>query len=517
MMNYNFVMKFLDFYKTSDSFKPAKISLLFTAIVGFISYDLLIVYRVADPDTIIEGLTYYINATWAIEGCGRWLLPIVNILSGNVIMPPFVVAFYCLTMWLCTFIICKMWKIEKTSYMTTIAICLTVTPAAISQLVATYMGICFALACLFATLFVYFCFEKDDLLSYLFCVVCMVCSLALYQSYISHAATLTLMAIALYLYNNEDQKILINKTLKALITALVGTISYFISNKVILAILHLESSSRMAEFSIGRIFKNLPATIAYLYKTHFNYITDSVLLRRYMYLILIVVIIIMTIKNLTNKETNTAYKLLFILCILLIPFASNLIGLITPDNPITVLMSYQYILIIPFAIALINKDNIKYTNYIVLTMSALLCWTHIISANATYECYKMSHDYVYSQYSQVIYDVEHYEGYVKDETPVLIAGFFEDTTLRNNVKTYRYAVDLFDDLVFWDTLGGATYNRHRYILQYFGLDFIDFSIDEYKKIINTNNFKSMSFWPDKDGMKYINGYLVVKINNNYAE
>lgn len=510
-------MKLLDFFRINDSFKAAKTSLLFATIIGFISYDLLIVYRVADPDTIIEGLTYYINATWAIEGCGRWMLPIVNILSGNVIMPPFVVAFYCLSMWLCAWIVCKIWKINKVSSISIIAICMTVTPAAASQLIATYMGVCFALACVFATLFVYFCFESESKLSYFLCVCSLVCSLALYQSYLSHAAALTLMTLAVYTHRNKDQRILINKTIKALITALVGVIAYFISNKVILTLLHLESSSRLAEFSIGRIFNNIGSTIIWLYRSYFDFLNDPVLLRKYLYVLILAVIVVLTIKYIINKENSLLYKILLIICLLLIPFTSNIIGLITPDNPITILMTYQYILIIPFAFALAEDSSINITKYLVIAVAVLLCWTHIISANATFECYKMSHDHVYNQYSQVIYDVQHTKGYVKDETPVLIAGFFEDTTLRKNIRTYNYSFELFDDLVFWNTLGGATYNRHRYVMQYFGLDFIDFSIDEYQRIIKTEEFEKMNLWPDKEGIKFIDGYLVVKINNNYSE
>lgn len=510
-------MILFDYFKINDSFKPAKMSLLLTAIIGFISYDLLIVYRVADPDTIIEGLTYYINATWAIEGCGRWLLPIVNILSGNVIIPPFVVAFYCLSMWLCAWIICKIWKINKVTSISIIAVCMTVTPAAVSQLVATYMGVCFALACVFATLFVYFCFESDSKLSYLLCVCSLVCSLALYQSYLAHAAVLTLMTLAVYIYRNNKQQLLINKTIKALLTASAGIVTYFISNKVILALLHLESSSRLAEFSIGRIFNNIGSTIVWLYSSYFAFLNDSVLLRKYLYALIFAAIVILTIKYIINKENSLLYKVLLVICLFLIPFTSNIIGLITPDNPITILMTYQYILIVPFAFALAEDSSIDFTKSLVIAVAVLLCWTHVISANATFECYKMSHDHVYNQYSQVIYDVQHTDGYVKDETPVLIAGFFGDSTLRSNIRTYNYAFELFDDLVFWNTLGGATYNRHRYVMQYFGLDFIDFSIDEYQRIIKTEEFKKMNLWPDKDGIKFIDGYLVVRIGNNYAE
>lgn len=521
VLDYNFNVKLFDFFKVNYSYKTAKISLISVMITGFISYCLLIAYRVADPDTIIEGVTHYMNATWAIVGCGRWFLPIINILSGNIIMPGFIIMFYCFMMWLSAFIICKLWNIEDLLLITVIAMVMCVTPATISQLVATYMGMAFSLACLLSVLFVYFCFKTNGIKSVVFSVICMVLSLALYQSYIGLSACLVLMTLVVNLIIHKNYDV-ITYTLKSLALAIVGAVSYFISNKVLLMILGLNSSSRLADFSISRIFSGLFTRIIEMYKDYIFYFTDKTLLRIVFYIVIVLSIIINLLFFSINKKRDLQNRLLALFFVLLIPLASNIVGIITPDNPITVLMTYQNIMIVPFAIVLmyyIDKQEmiLKAEKIVLITVSLFICWSHIVSANATYQSYKLSHDYVYNQYSQVIYDVQHYEGYKKDKTPVLIAGFFDDSTLRNNIKTYNYAVDLFDDLVFWNTLGGATYNRHRYVMQYFGLDFIDFSIDEYKKIIDSSDFKNMSLWPDENGMKYINGFLVVKINSNVAK
>ncbi len=514
-------MKLLDFFRLNYSYKAAKSSLIAVMITGFISYCLIIAYRVADPDTIIEGVTHYMNATWAIVGCGRWFLPIINILSGNIIMPGFIIAFYCLMMWLSAFMICKLWKIENTLLVVVISMVMCVTPATISQLVATYMGMAFSLACLLSVLFVYFCFKQKSVINWFIAITCMILSLALYQSYIGLAACLVLMTLAINLIINKNYDILA-EALKAIILAAISSILYFISNKVILLILGLQSSSRLAEFSITKIFTSLFTKLIEMYTTYFLYFADLTLLRAIFYLFIFVSIVINTIFFLLNKKKSISNKIFFVLCILLVPLASNVVGIITPDNPITVLMTYQNIMIVPFALALmhcITKEEriINIEKIILVSISLLICWTHVISANATYQAYKLSHDYVYNQYSQVVYDVQHFEGYRKDKTPVLIAGFFDDSTLRKNIKTYNYAVDLFEDLVFWNTLGGATYNRHRYVMQYFGLDFIDFSIDEYNKIINSQEFKEMGLWPSENSMRFINEYLVVKINNNIAK
>lgn len=514
-MNYNLIMKLLSFFKFDNSYRASKISLLLSILVGLVSYILIIAYRVAYPDTIIEGLTYYINATWAIEGCGRWFLPIINIISGNIIMPLFVILFYISAMWLSSILIAKTWNITKTSIIVIIAVAMTVTPATISQLVATYMGICFATAGLLSSLFVYLCFNEKHIISWLLAICCVVLMLASYQSYVSYIACLTIMTVYIKLENNHNRETAIS-FVKVLACGIIGCILYMISNKVILAVFNLESTTRLASFSFIDIFANLPSKIIEMYKTYFNYYNDYIMQRRIMYIVLFTLLIFYIVNNLFNKNISIFNKSIKLLCILLIPLSSNLIGIITPNNPITVLMTYQNILVIPFTLYLISTLNIKILTTITIFISTLICWTHVVSANATYQSYKLSYDYVNNQYSQVIYDIEHYDGYKLNETPVIIAGYFEDTVLRENIRTYGYAVGLFDDLVFWkDDAISTTFNRHRYILNYFGLDFIDFDYKEYAKIIDTDEFKQMPIWPKSEGIKIINGYLVVKIGNNY--
>lgn len=527
-MNYNFIMKLLDFFKIEGTYKAAKISLFFSIAIGLMSYNLVITYRIADPDTIIEGLTYYINATWAIVGCGRWLLPIINSISGNIIIPLFCVTFYTIGMWLSAFIISKTWDIKNTFIITVVAIVMTVTPSTIIQMVATYMSCDFALACIFSSIFTYLCFKKQNLLSYLLSIIFIVLSLAAYQSYISYAACLSLLTICIKCLKQDVNTF--KSTIKAISSALVGCIVYLLSNKIILKIFNLSSSSRLANVTLSNFFDNFSDHIYNVYYSFVKFFCDKTMNRRVIYFALFIILIFLFILIIISKNINRKNKLLFFILIPLIPVSANVVSLITPDNPITVFMTYQYILLVPFILYLsqILIDNFKF-NFIknlCLLLSIVLTWTNIVSANATYQCYKMTYDYTYNQYSQVIYDIQHNENYIKDTTPVIIAGFFEDDTLRNNIKTYNYAIELnnnlldnqlFNNLVFWEDKSGVTFNRQRYILQYFGLDFKDISYETYHNIIETSDFASMPIWPNNDSIKLINNYLVVKIDDNYIK
>ena len=154
---------------------------------------------------------------------------------------------------------------------------------------------------------------------------------------------------------------------------------------------------------------------------------------------------------------------------------------------------------------------------VVALLCLVLSWTYIISANATFTCYKLSHQYTYGQMSQVVYDIQHNENYILNKTPVVIVGYFEDTALRENIKTYRYAIDLPENLIFWKVPVGVTYNRQKYFMNYFGLDFKDIDFSVYQDIINSSEFKQMNNWPNENSIKTIGDYLVVKIADNYIK
>lgn len=65
-------------------------------------------------------------------------------------------------------------------------------------------------------------------------------------------------------------------------------------------------------------------------------------------------------------------------------------------------------------------------------------------------------------------------------------------------------------VVFWQDMHGATYNRYRYFLDYFGIDAKTFSDEEYANIINCTEFMEMPVWTEKDSVNMIDGFAVIK-------
>lgn len=503
-------MNRLAFFKIKESYSAALAGLGLSLLAGIMAYNLYFIYGYTNPDGIIEGLTAFSNATWIITGCGRWLLAIILSMSGNIVMPLGAVLGYCFCTWLTSFNIIKTWKIESHFAAVLFALVMVVTPASVIHFTYNAVAFPYAIALVFSVLYVYAVFRLDGVFSWLIAIACITCSLGIYQSYLGLSAALILLTMAVYLYQGTDPKDVLKKALKALICAAVGAVLYYIALQILYKVTELHAASRMASLSVGKIVSSIPFSILNSYKLYFRFFSDKILQRRFVYLLLFVLLAVSIVRS--YRKTAKPAFFLSLVCILLMPVASNIVCLVLPGTEYSTSMTYQNVLILPFLIALADQDHGR----IIKPLTALLCvflvWTYIVSANATFHCYRLSHEYTYGQMSQVVYDIEHHEEYEINETPVIIAGFFDDISLRKQIRTYRYAIDLPENLVFWKTRTGVTYNRQKYFMNYFGLDFKDITYDEYLSVINTEEFSRMNVWPKENSIRKINQYLVVKLS-----
>lgn len=504
--------KLKDFFKVNDSYKCAKYSFIFTLCFGILSYNLYVIYGYTNPDGIVEGLTSYINATWHITGCGRWMLPIILLISANVHMPLLTVIAYITLMWLSAFTIAKLWKIKSCTLVMLFSLIMSVNKSTIDHITTNTIAFPYAVACYLAVLFVYVLFEKKGISKYIVSIICLTCSLGIYQTYIGLSACLILMTIIIKLIRSEE-KDLLKTIVGTIICALISCVLYLLILKVILLIFNLTSGGRVGELSISKILINLIPQIKNIYLSYFVIFNDHVLFKNIIYLLIGSILIVTLIISLITIDNNK--KIIAIVCLLLIPLASNIASLITYNSQISSNMCFQNILLVPFTLSLV-KIVIKnrFINVICILLTSTLCWTFLVSANATFRCYQLSHDSIKYQMSLIMDDVMHSEGYVLNESKVLFIGYPNDNALRENINTYKYAYhfDEMSNIAFWEGISpGLTFNRKNYVLNYFGIDIKDISVEECKKILESDEFKNMNIWPENNSIKKVNGTIVVKL------
>lgn len=523
-----------------------------TIISSLLSYYFMIVDGYTCPDGICEGLTYYTNGDWALAGCGRWAIRYVNELTCNIVIPLYVVMMYCLCVWLSVVLLCKLWELSDKAAIILGAMMIAA-PTVAGQMGYPYTAVAYAIACLTSVGAVYCMFRCRTIPGIVGSTLCVTLMMGLYQSYVGMIAVLVLMTIIYDMLKGEDAKIILIDFGKCVGTSILGCIISTIILNIDLSVRGLNSASRLAMFDVKEIFSAFPQRVPYVYEKYMNILKTPLMHRNLIFLAIIIMtmvaLIIIGIRLI--REKKWVRVLLIVPLVLLIPMASNLIGILIPYNGVNSMMQYQSVMIVPFMLACVEytyrmytmnpetnveageegnlatkedtsvsgvRDSAKRTvnkvmPVMALVLAVVLTWTYILAANATFQCYRLSYRHINNEMQMALQRVYQLDGYVKDATAIVMGGFPDDKILRNSMDIYQYAENINSNPVFWEDMHGATANRYRYFLDYFGVYSQDFSDEEYLNIVNSDAYARMALWPEDGSVDMIDGYAVIKFSD----
>ena len=504
------ISKIKQFFKIDDDYSTALISLLLTAIVCFASYNAFISYGFNSPDGILEGFHYYINRHWALAGCGRWFLALINNAHANIVAPWLTIMECCIINWLSVYTLCKILDINKKIFIYLLCIFFSVIPTFIEIYLYTNSAFSYSVSIYLSILFVYFNLKNSYLYS-IISAVCLGCAMGSYQSQIGVAVGLTVICIIKKILEDDSVFIYI---IKSLVSGLLGLLVYIVGLNICLFIYRLELYSRASSFSISEVINRFPNSIVNSYSVFIEVFDQAILKRRYIFLLIAIVLAIELIILMYNiiKEKEY-YKLIVLVLIAVLPIAFNFIGIILPMYEITSLMFTPNYLILFFAVYLLGYIKFNFNKIISIILSLLilmLSWTYVLSANATYESYKLSYNAYKMQFASALDMVYQLQGYEHNNTQIAVVGYPNDHALRDNVKIYNYAIGLHSNLLYWQTPDLDFTSTYFYLLNEFGINTGVTESDCYKEILNDQNVKDMPTWPSKDSVQMVNGYAVIK-------
>lgn len=502
------INKIKSFFKIENSYTPAIVSLLLTSIICFASYNAFILYGFNSPDGILEGFHYYTNRHWALAGCGRWFLALINNAHANIVAPWLTIMECCIANWLSAYTLCKILDINRKTFIYILCIFFSIIPTFIEINLYTNSAFSYSISVLLSVLFVFFNLRKSYLYSIL-SAVCLGCAMGSYQSQIGIAVGLTVICIIKNILEKENALVF---TIKSLISGVIGLLVYIAGLNICLSIYHLELSSRAATFSVSEVISKFPNSIVNAYSVFINTFNQEVLKRNYVYLLIAIMFVIELIVLICNLIKNKEYiKLSIILLVAILPVAFNFIGVILPMYEITALMltpNYLFVFFVVYLLQTINFNKI-FSIVLVLLMTAL-SWTYVLSANATYESYKLSYNTYKSQFASALDMVYQLDGYEHNTTPIAVVGYPSDQALRENIKIYNYAIGLHSNLLYWQTPDLDFTSTYFYLLNEFGINTGVTEHDYYRGIILNPDVKNMPNWPNPNSVEMINGYAVIK-------
>ena len=496
-----------------------KLIIIISFIAGLITHFYFLTNEAIAPDSL--GMNNYFKAgTWETS-LGRWAIPIIDTLRGGLVSNVLITFFCILVLTITTILIVKLFKIKNKKIIILISILMVTAPQFAETLMFIYCADSYCIAMLLSVLAVYYIYKESSIKNYLFSAICIIFSLALYQSYIGVTVSLCIIIPIIDLINREDSKKVLKNIGKSILIGIISALSYYLITKLILLI----TGNNLAEYGGANemgisMFYNLLPEILSTYKTFFGYFFgENIIYNQYWHRDLINFIILMiTIVNIVfiiiqNKTYNKKTSIIILIILLtILPIGINIINIIAPERNSNLLMSMSYVLIYIFALKIIECLNNKQEstilkNVIFITISVLII-TFVFSNNASYMARKEIYNNYYSTSMRILNKIENYEGY-KNNTPVLIGGIIK-------YKPYTALLGngfISNDYETWTNYDGVRMINNFYF-KYMGTKIRLCSKVDYTRIVESEEYKNMEKFPYDNSIKMIDGILVVKLEDN---
>ncbi len=517
--------------------KAVLLRVIFTALItAVLAYSVLAHIGFGAPDSLNEGLLYN-RAKDNFSEEGRWAVRFFLIITHYLAPPPLIIYLYCLIAGATGYFLIKLWKIENAFSQIIITGAMCAAPGAVCQLTYLYMGLVFAFAGLGAAVFAYTGYRKN-VWSVIIGMIAVDCMLGNYQTYVGLAALAAVFTLAFMLAEGKTVKDTAGALLLYAVTGIGGSILYLIHMKIDLKIFGLSTGFRVNGVSPSETIKCIPKITSTAYKDLGWYFFSPTVGRHLLYgvffTLLLYVVIRISVGLIRAKKIWNA--VLIVILILLSPIAANICAYLTPFQPVDYLMNYQLILIIPFTLALFELQRREDKKDRLLNplsaccsfICAVIVWTYVISANATYLSYQYSYNRAFEQTRLILNDLYANEEFrtVADKpglhddagngVRLMIAGFVDDRTeeYQHNVYKLSYKYNFHNNAAFYEDLGGIRNGWYFFLLEYFGLETTRFSDTEFMEMTETPEFKAMPVWPEEGSIGKIGEYFVVKLTDD---
>lgn len=515
----------LEIKYNKEKMKPFWVTIITSIIVHFSLYALMI----TGPDTLINSM-YHQPDVWE-SMLLRFGLDFVQGVKGYIVSPVLATLISSIFLGITVLLVIDIFKINNKYFKYITAIVFVVAPNISATLTFFYCSDAYILGMLLATLAVYI-VRKNENKNWVILIsgLLIALSMGMYQTYLSVTMVLCIATLVIDALNKKEKKEIFINTLKYVVMGVLGIILFYALAHLVLLIRNLPVSSYSGANSIGlETLLNLPQLLPEAYGSFFNYyFTDNIIHNiiwgtNILYIIIFGVMLVSAIyiivKNkVYEKRTNTILALVFII---IAPICFGIIEIMVPDVDIHILMACSMIYIFPIffkIIEMLPKTTIsKIFKYTVTICSLIIIWNYIWQDNASYIAMKSMQNQTEKTVSRIVTQIEGLEEYTED-MPVLFLGGLENNTYLSRKNTSIEAKKLYDrtwgfiankSTIWWGNLD----SWRKMLYEYEGVNLNLVSEWEKADLLQTEEFKSMTYYPQKDGIKIIDGTVVVRLSD----
>lgn len=526
------MIKFLqkDLQDIKISFNKEKLTIfIITLVTSILVHFQLYAMAIIGPDTLINSM-YHQADIWELMLL-RFGLYFVQMVKGNIVSPVLVTLISSILLGITVLLVLDILEIKNKYFKYISAIVFAVAPNISATLTFFYCSDAYILGMFFATLAVFIMRKYKDkkwivFVSGLFIALAM----GMYQTYLSVTMVLCVSTLIVDAINKIELKQILINIFKYILIGILGILFFYLISHFILLITNLPVSGYSGANAIGlTTLLQMPELLPQAYQSFFNYffndnmIPNTIWSTNILYIAIfsieLISVIYIIIKNkVYEKKLNLILTIIFII---IAPICFGIIEIMVPDVDIHILMACSMILVFPlfFKILELLPKNIfsNSIKYIIVFCSLGVIWNYIWQDNASYITMKSMQSQTEATLSRIVTRIEELDEY-SPEMPVLFLGGLENNLYLNRDNTPIEAKKIYDrtwgfisssPTIWWGNLD--SYRKMLY--EYEGVNMNLVSEWESSEIFETEEYKSMKYYPDKDSIKIINNTVVVKLSN----
>lgn len=368
------------------------------------------------------------------------------------------------------------------------------------------------------------------------CSVLLLCSLGVYQSYISIAITLILLGMIVDLLEDKDVWKVLRHGILCVIMLLVTVWIYMWICPIIYPDMANETYGGIN--NMGSIAINeMPKLIGRCYKRFLEFFIwkPFAFMTKIMQVMNICTCLLATVLGVYLIVAKKIYQKLWkcvLLCVVafFVPLATAFVYFMAPEVDYSMLMLYAYVFIYVAVVMLWENaselwEKSDYTNnkkklmchtvlsFIVVIVMLLSSYSDYLLANRAYMRMQISYERVTAYFNRILVRVESMDEYQSGDEVVIFGEFY----YKNNPSSVE-EVDVLDTESLRDLSGVALENglitsgvRNNFIRTYLGFDMKGLTYQQKQEVMELQEYQDMPIYPMEGSIKKINDIWVVKM------
>ncbi len=490
-----------------------KVCLFFALIMGLIAH----LYKITNWLPNWDGLVFRYDAQNMIS-MGRWFLPVVCAPSSFYDLPFITGLMAIIFHGLGAVCICKIFGVRKNITAALIGALVATFPTVTSVMMYNYVADGYALAFLFSCIAAQL--ITKDKPCYIGSLVLIALSAGIYQAYITVTIMLLLLSLILELiYKNTDVKKAIFKSLKFLLTGVLGMVLYYLVMTVLLKL----TGTTLLEyqgFDNATSLKGIDIagalyTIKESFVSYFFDFSEELNVFGVINCIVFVLTLVLYLTDVIKNKLSIAKILMLCICVILLPIGASVLSFINSGIDYHNLMKMGFLVFYLFFILQYENTSVKLNKvkqWTILVVTAILIFNQTIIANVSYHKLNMAYEKSYGTLIRIADRIEQTEGAGECDS-ILVLGYLPESEAYS-VKlppdmtgtTDGYILRADDEIVGQSVLCSA-------LNDYCGKNYKFISGEEKTELLKRIDTDSLNKWPAKNSISIIDNVIVIKLGD----